>query len=184
MSTRFSCSRGFLLLLAALLYLDGQGVVLWSLLACFVHEFGHWSVILLAGGRVCALRLTAVGAEMTLDSEHPLSYAGEVAAALAGPAANLLMAGLSALGGWYLFVGLNLCFGALNLVPVFPLDGGRALTFALEGAELRGADRILRAASVVFSGALLGLGWAAWRSMGNLTLLCTALWLMYKVMKS
>lgn len=183
-SRRIHCSRGFWLLLAALIYLDGCGIVLWSLLACAVHELGHWLVIRLAGGRVSALRLTAAGAEMTLDSAHPLSYGGEVAAALAGPAADLLSAGLCARCGWYLPAGLCLCFGALNLIPALPLDGGRALSFALAGLEVRGAERVQRAVSAVCSGALLGLGWAAWRSAGNLSLLCTALWLGYHVLKS
>lgn len=184
MKGRFRCSRGFLLLLAALLYLDGCGIVLWGLLACAVHESGHWLVIRLAGGRVCGLRLTAAGAEMTLDPARPLTYGGEVAAALAGPAANLLLAWAAARLGQYLLAGLALCFGVLNLLPVFPLDGGRALAFALTGMELRGADRVLRAVSAVCAGALLGLGLAAWRGAGNLTLLCTALWLMRYVLIS
>lgn len=184
MRFRISCSRGFLLLLAVLLYLDGQGVMLWSLLACALHELGHWAAILALGGRARILRLTAVGAEMTLDPNRPLTYTGEVTAALAGPAVNLLTAWLSARKGWHLFAGLNLCFGVWNLVPVYPLDGGRALAFALSGLEVRGVERILSWASVVCCGALLGLGWAAWRGAGNITLLVTALWLLCKVLKS
>lgn len=171
------------MILAALIYLDGQGVVLWSLLACTIHELGHWAVILLLGGKVRALRITAVGAEMELDSLHSLSYGKEIAAALAGPTVNLMIAGISAFSGWHLFAGLNLCFGVLNLIPVFPLDGGRALMFALTGLGLSIADMIIRVVSVVFSGVLLGLGWAAWRNWGNVTLFFTALWLTYKVLK-
>lgn len=184
LSSGFSCSKGFLLVLAALIYLDGQGLVLWSILACVIHELGHWVMIMLMGGKVRALRLTVVGAEMKLDTQHSLSYGREVAAALAGPAANLLTAWISVLGGWHLFAGLNLCFGVLNLIPVFPLDGGRALSFALAVCDLQVADIIIRALSVVFSGVLLGLGWAAWRECGNITLLCTAIWLTSKVLKS
>lgn len=184
MRVRISCSKGFLLLLAALFYLDGQGIALWSLLACVMHELGHLAAIMVLGGRARVLRLTAVGAELTLDPDRPLTYAGEVAAALAGPAVNLLTAWLSARSGRYLFAGLNLCFGLWNLAPVYPLDGGRALAFALSGLEVRGAERVLRWVSVVCCGAFLGLSWAAWRSAGNITLLCTALWLLCKVIKS
>lgn len=179
-----SCSAGFLLVAAALIYLDGQGLVLQSALACVLHELGHWAAIALLGGRVRALRLTAVGAEMELDPCRPLSYGREAAAALAGPAVNLSLAWLSVRTGRYLFAGLNLCFGLLNLLPIRPLDGGRALSCALAARWPVLAERVVGAASVLLAGGLLGIGWAAWRGWGNLSLLCTAAWLVAGTLKS
>ena len=170
-------------MMAGLIYLDGQGLVLWSLFACIIHEMGHWITIWLLGGKVRALRLTMIGAEMELDTRCQLSYGREVAASLAGPAANLLAAWLSVIGEQYLFAGLNLCFGIMNLIPIFPLDGGRALSFALAKYSLQASDMIVRGISIVLSGILLGLGWAAWRMWGNITLLCTSIWLMLGVLK-
>lgn len=164
--------------------MDGQRLVLWSLLACTIHELGHWLMLLLMGGKVQALRLTIVGAEMKLDTRNSLSYGREVVAAMSGPAFNLLTAWICILCGWYLFAGMNLCFGFLNLVPIFPLDGGRALSFALAAADLPASDTIIRVISIVFSGALLGLGFAAWREWGNMTLLITAIWLIGGMLKS
>lgn len=181
---RFTCSTGFLLIAAALLYLDGQGLVLRGALACALHEGGHGAAIALLGGRVRALRLTAVGAEMELDPRRPLSYGRELIAALAGPAVNLLLAWFCVWNGWYLFAGMNICLGLLNLLPICPLDGGRALFCALNICWPRIADRVVQTVSTVFSGALLGLGWAAWRGWGNLTLLCAALWLMMGILRS
>lgn len=163
---------------AALVYLDGQGLVLRGALACVLHEAGHWAAITLFGGSVCSLRLTAVGAEMGLDPRRPLSYGRELAAALAGPAANLLAAWLSLPNGWYLFAGMNFCFGLLNLLPICPLDGGRALSSVLNARWPQAADAVVHTVSALFAGALLGLGWAAWRGWGNLTLFCTAAWLL------
>lgn len=168
---------------AALIYLDGQGLVLRAALACTLHELGHWAAIVALGGRVRSLRLTAVGAEMELDLRRPLSYTREGLAALAGPAVNLLLAWFAAEQGWYLFAGLNLSFGLLNLLPIHPLDGGRALSCILAARWPRGADAVTGALSVSLAGALLGLGWAAWRGWGNLTLLCTAAWLLARVLK-
>lgn len=163
---------------AALIYLDGQGLVLRGALACVLHEAGHWAAILIFGGRVCALRLSTVGAEMKLDPRRPLSYGRELLAALAGPAVNLLTAWISVRNGWYFFAGMNVCYGLLNLLPIRPLDGGRALSCALNLRWPGAAEGVVRTISAVFAGALLGLGWAAWRGWGNLTLLAAAVWLL------
>ena len=168
---------------AALVYLDGQGLVLRVALASALHECGHWAALAVSGARVRSLRLTAVGAEMELDSRHPLSYPREAAAALAGPAVSLLSAWLAAWAGWYLFAGVNLSLGLLNLLPIRALDGGRALFCALAPWRPRAAEAAVGAASVLLSGALLGLGWAAWRAWGNLTLLCTSAWLLAGALK-
>ena len=64
---RIEASGGFLLLTATLYYLDGDGVVAWALLACALHELGHYAAVRLLGGRVEFLRLTCVGAEMRLE---------------------------------------------------------------------------------------------------------------------
>lgn len=181
---RFSCSAGFLLAAAVLIYLDGQGVFFQSALACGLHELGHWIAISLLGGRIRSLHLTVIGAEMELDPCRPLSYGREAAAALAGPAVNLLLVWLSIQTGRYLFAGLNLCFGLLNLLPIRPLDGGRALFCALAVRWPTLAERVVGAASVLMAGGLLGLGWAAWRGWGNLSLLCTAAWLLMGTLKS
>ena len=167
---------------AALIYLDGQ-LIFWVALAGVLHEWGHWMALTLLGGRLRALRLTAVGAEMELDDRCPLSYPREAAAALAGPAVSLSTAWLAAKAGWHLFSGINLSLGALNLLPIRALDGGRALFCALASRRPQLADRAVGAASVLLSGALLGLGWAAWRGWGNLTLLCTSAWLLAGALK-
>lgn len=179
-----TCSKGFLLILAALIYLDGAKFVFQFLLASALHEAGHWLAIRCMGGRVCALRLSAVGAEMELDQRRALSYGRETAAALAGPAMNLLAAGCAIWREWYLFAGINLCLGVLNLIPASPLDGERALTNFLYACGLDCADRISNGISVAFSGGFLGLGWAAWRKTGNLSLLIAALWLVAGTIKS
>lgn len=172
-------SPGFLVLLGLLCYLDqGMDLLGPGLLACALHELGHWAAIRLLGGRIARLRLTAVGAELALDGSRPLSYGRECAAALAGPAASLLTAELAAGGRLYLLAGLSLGQGLFNLLPILPLDGGRALGLLL--TSLGGEDcagHAMRVLSAVLSGALLGGGLVLLRVFGNPTLLVTAAWL-------
>lgn len=183
--SRLSISPGFLVLLALLCYLD-QGVDLLGLglLACALHELGHWLAICLLGGKITRLRLTAVGAELALDGSRPLSYGQECIAALAGPAASLFTAELAAREQLFLLAGLSLGQGLFNLLPILPLDGGRALGLLLTslGEEDR-ARKAMCILSAVLSGVLLGGGLVLLRVFGNPTLLVTAAWLTAGQMK-
>lgn len=148
-----------------------------------LHEFGHFVAALGVGSGVCSLRLNAAGAEMELDPNVQLSYAKDAILAFLGPAVNLAAAWFAVRLGCNLFAGLNLCFGLLNLLPVRPLDGGRILVDVLSFLDPELAEKIHSGISVLLSGILLGLGWAAWRGWGNLSLLFTALWLAVRTLR-
>ena len=180
---RVEISGGALLMLAALYYLDGQGVLPLALLACALHEAGHWLAIRALGGRITALRLTCVGAEMRLSTRYPLGYVGQCVASLPGPYTTLASAWGAPRTGteWgYCFAGLNLALGVFNLLPAAQLDGGRVLWCAL--ALLAGrarADRFVPALSAALAAGLVcGALALVWQGRGNLSLLLTALWLL------
>ena len=116
------------LLLALFVMVSSPLLLAALLLAAVLHEMGHYWMLRRLHARVTALRITALGAEMQVAGR--LSYGGEVLAAAAGPAVNLLLALLLGLGGrlceaLYLFSGAQLVLGAFNLLPIPPLDGGR-----------------------------------------------------------
>ena len=119
------------------------------LLAAILHELGHYWVLRRLHARVTAIRITALGAEMQVAGR--LSYGGELLAAAAGPAVNLLLAAaLGLLGRWweplYLLAGAQAVLGCFNLLPILPLDGGRMLWLALcWGTDPFLADRVARA---------------------------------------
>ena len=167
-----TCTPGFLLLGAALALLDGEGVLPWALLAAAVHELGHYTAVRLQGGAVKGLHLTISGGEMTLDRRRPLTYAGELAAILAGPGVSLVLAWAALrLGeeGW-LLAGLSLGQGAFNLLPLPVLDGGRALE-ALAGRRVSGVLAAVTGLLLITAGVCLLVQYE------NPTLLLTGLWL-------
>ena len=183
---RIEVSGGFLLLAAFLLYVDEHGILLWATLACLIHELGHCGAIWLLGGRIKGLRLTIAGAELCLSPGMSLSYGGELAAALAGPGANLSVAFFCAWLGsrgevesCFLFSGLNLAIGAFNLLPISPLDGGRAIRLLISALWSQSlAEQVsdtLTLAGVVFL--LLTGGGLLVKGGGNPTLILTSLWL-------
>ena len=78
---RLEVTGGFLLLLAWLNYLDRQAVIPLAIVACTLHELGHYAAIRAMGGNIKLIRLTAIGAEMLFST--PMNYWQEGVATLA-----------------------------------------------------------------------------------------------------
>ena len=164
------------LLLALFVLLSSPLVLGALLLAALTHELGHCAMLRWLRARVTAVRITAMGAEMRIEGR--LSYGGEVLAAAAGPAVNLLLAPLLAYGGrlWemlYLFAGTQLVLGLFNLLPILPLDGGSMLWNLLAWiTEPYTADRVMTAVGFGTAAVLtLAAIWAAWLGGGFFFLL-------------
>lgn len=117
--------------------LGGLGIVLLTFASVLVHEFGHALVARQLGVRIAAIDLHFLGGAAQMI-DVPRRPGDEIAIAAAGPAVSLALAGFGlglggALGvsilvtlGW-----INLILGLFNLLPAFPLDGGRILRAAL-----------------------------------------------------
>tara|TARA_R110001606_G_scaffold263877_1_gene412516 strand:+ start:3474 stop:4616 length:1143 start_codon:yes stop_codon:yes gene_type:complete len=106
-----------------------------------VHELAHSIVAARYGTPVSSITLFMFGGVAALEQE-PKAPIPELLMALAGPAMSLLLAGLFfggsiALGGveqypvragvFHYLALLNMVLAIFNLVPAFPMDGGRAL---------------------------------------------------------
>ena len=182
---RVEISSGFLLLLGALFWLDeGVGLLPWGLAACIVHELGHVAVATALGGRMERLSLTAVGAELKIGYDRPLTYSRDSLVALAGPLANLLAGVLALALRWELAAALTFAVGIFNLLPILPLDGGR-IVYGLLANRLDPdwAERLMTALSGCLVGLLVGVGAVAAVQFANVTLLLTALWLLVGVLR-
>lgn len=109
------------------------------LLAAAVHELFHYAMILLTGGCVRHIRIGAFGAEMEARLN---TWAGEVLCAAAGPCGGLC---LLLLARW--MPRLALCGfvqSVYNLIPVYPLDGGRVLGGLIHRLAPGRAERIIK----------------------------------------
>lgn len=100
----------------------------------FVHELGHVACARLFGIHVSSIQMLPFGGVAVMEDTGHLTAGREVAIALAGPAQNLLMIGISwllhATGIWEgpffsYFVESNLLIALFNLLPILPLDGGK-----------------------------------------------------------
>lgn len=109
-----------------ILLVPGNWLLSAAAAAC-IHEAGHILSLLLLGGKVRSIRLGPFGA--VIEGEG-VRGAGAVLCTLAGPLCSLLTVLLIRL-----FPMLAVCGfvqGCFNLLPIFPLDGGRLLEFLME----------------------------------------------------
>ncbi len=143
------------------------------LAAWLLHELGHWLALhsLGLGGRLHNRWL------LGLSMEVPPACQGwrESLVALAGPGANLLALPLAQHLGWQEFFAANFVLAGFNLLPLLPLDGGKALRGLLSGlfGWLWFSRFMLlwgKAAALAFAGAVYYFGLQRW-------LLLLGLWL-------
>lgn len=125
-----SLSPGLLIwLAAAVLLLPLRWILAWSVAVC-VHELGHFTVLKLLKLPVYAMEAGTGGARISTAFCMPWQ---EAVCALAGPMAGMLLLLLAPV-----FPRVAVCgvFQSLyNLLPVYPLDGGR-ITRCLAGEKI------------------------------------------------
>ena len=121
------------------------GVALLFFLSVLAHELSHSLLAVKNGIPVSRITLFLFGgvSELCHEARRPLT---EFAVAIVGPLCSILLA-LALFGLWIAFgdvnasfeitlrllMGVNLMLGLFNLLPGFPLDGGRVLRAAAWG---------------------------------------------------
>ena len=131
-----------------------------------VHEFSHSLVARQYGLEMRGIRLFIFGGVAQMEDE-PDNPAAEFMTAVAGPIASVLIS-VAAFGvyvlarlGWktpatgmlFYLAWINAVLVVFNMIPAFPLDGGRVLRsvlWKLKG-DLRWATRIATSAGTAFA---------------------------------
>jgi stage IV sporulation protein FB len=117
--------------------MTGQFFELLTLFAIVVmHELGHVFAALAVGWRVQSMELLPFGGVAKVDEWGTTKAKDEITVALAGPFINGVMILLGMLLYWlgvweeewtFFFVKANAWIACFNLLPIWPLDGGKIL---------------------------------------------------------
>lgn len=106
----------------------------------FIHELGHMVAAWSYGWRIKSIELLPIGGVAKTDEWGTVPAREEIVVALAGPFHHVWMVLFSLFAyrlGWWseawtmYFIEGNLFIALFNLVPIYPLDGGRVLQAAL-----------------------------------------------------
>jgi Zn-dependent protease len=145
-----------------------------------LHELGHAFAARGMGG-VVAIELYALGGVVRHTHERALTWARRAWVSFAGPLAGITLGALVFFAGyldvvretpllrelWRQLLWVNLGWGALNLLPMLPLDGGHILNAVLDALTGGKGARATRIISAVAGAACVGaalwfkLYWAA-----------------------
>ena len=107
-------------------------------MASAIHEVFHMLSIIIFKGRIYDVYIDATG--LVIYAEN-IPFPKSIICTLAGPAGSLLLILLSE----YIPI-LSVCGaiqGLFNLLPIYPLDGGRALYLILSEIHIRNEDTVL-----------------------------------------
>ncbi|MED1783663.1 M50 family metallopeptidase [Brevibacillus fortis] len=132
-----------------------------------IHELGHVAMARELGWTVKEVQLLPFGGVATMEDSYATDPMDEIVVALAGPFLNMVMMAASYLF-WFMgiwteewarfFLISNLTIALFNLLPIWPLDGGRILLAILCWfMSYRQATMISMTGSTLFAGIMVGL---------------------------
>ena len=146
-------SPGAIAFFCALFYIAPSDIFCAFVAAALLHEAGHLLVLRARRIPVLSLRISLSGASIVTP---PLGYCDELLAASAGPVINFVLF-FAFLKRIPYFALVNLGLLLFNLLPFYPLDGGRilrALLRLLLGERIgRWIERIVHVLCLLLLGA-------------------------------
>lgn len=163
--SKIRISLPFCLLVSVMYVLDFGKVFVPTFFAVTIHESAHVLAIRLMKLKITRVDIRAFGISVKVDGIEYIPYTKEIIIAAAGPLAGIVIAGVCLVAaksfGIYslgYFIGVNIVITAINLLPVYPLDGGRIVLCTLAKIMThRAAYVISYILSILAAGALFGL---------------------------
>ena len=190
---RFRIDLKILIFLVIFYFTNQLTIYLWTMLFCFIHEIGHLIMGLTMGLKPEKIEMTPFGFflefnPITDKSEKEILRINTLVA-IAGPITNLiiifsiLFLNISFIGR-DLAVYSNLIIFAFNLIPIYPLDGGRVLKYILDWLynDIR-ADNLINKISNFYIIVLTMIGSIAIYYLKNISVLIIIGYLWYLVIK-
>lgn len=131
-------------------------------LSIFIHELGH--AFMFSKYKVGS-RIVLYGMGGLCYPDRNVSHKANIFISLAGPLAGFVLAGIywlimkfSPLPAWslsleqrsFIIYFVTLGYGALNLLPIYPLDGGQAFKSFLKVLKIPGAAKAAFVVSILF----------------------------------
>lgn len=157
---KFNVNPAFFIILIWLIFATDIYVAVSYFLVIFIHELGHYYVAKYCGYKLSKFSLSPYGVSLSYYGQT-LEQKDEIYIALAGPVVNLAVALITVAFWWmfptfylvsYNFVEVNLIIALTNLLPAFPLDGGRVFVSLFSNiVERRKALKITKNFNVVLS---------------------------------
>lgn len=123
------------------------------ILAAVIHELFHLTALRLCGVSIHGITVGLGGAVI---GTGPISPIGEFVCALAGPLGSFVLVPFAK---WIPLTALcGMLQGIFNLLPVYPLDGGRALRCILQILWPSACDKVCSLLKWFVTGGLLAFG--------------------------
>lgn len=155
-------SKYFIPYVIFLIVIGYKGQLICTFIVVFFHEVVHYLVARHYKFSGFDIEFIAVGATIRLKDIDEAFPKEDLVISVSGPAANLILSiffyyiyrNFSS-NLWYMLFSVNLVIGLFNLIPAFPLDGGRILRSILNlKITYKKANRIMMIVSI-FIGIIL-----------------------------
>lgn len=181
------------LLFWGLFYIFDEGrSLVYIILSASFHESAHIFFYHIFKAKISSVKILPFGISASFHSTVKLSYRKETIALFAGPCFNFIIAVLCYIINLFIYIeGLdiffiyNAAYFAVNMLPIFPLDGGRIIrNFFLHGFSENTAIKISNISTLFFLTLLLIFGiflFVYGKGNFSLILICIYLFIMFFV---
>lgn len=184
----FSINISFFIVLIICLFFQILNIFLYAFIFVFFHELTHILVAKKFGIKCEKIIITPIGQIAFLKDIQYLSKSKKLLIVSSGVILNFILAFIFSLFSsekMQLFKNINLSIAFFNMLPIYPLDGGRFLQYYLSGkmGDLK-ANFLIKKISIFISSILFFLGFLQIIFLPyNISLLCLAIYF-FKINKN